>query len=150
MTEFKFRGKTEVGKLLVCGNLLQNEEGTFIVSTFKIECCDNETADLFATAWDKVIPSTIGQYTGAQDNNKNDLYVGDIFETWYKSALDGKEKISRYEIIFQNYCFMAKCLTKSYEESFPLFMVLRNDYNVELIGNVYNNQELLETQQNDR
>lgn len=136
MREIKFRGKTEVSNLLVYGNLLQNEEGTFIVSDSEIECCDNETADLFATAWDKVMPSTVCQYTGLKDKNDKEIFEGDIvkYHMWSKNL------IVKYNIYSCAFC----AVVDNY--AYPI----RTVDELEVIGNIYDNPELLEAQPNDR
>ena len=125
----KFRGKTIKGFLVVgyvsvvtdkrCGV----EPGTYI---------SNSVGLPFAY---EVIPETVGQSTGLKDKNGVDIFEGDIvFDRW----------ANKYTPVFQNGIYMAYN-PKNLMQNDPStqFNIIWKD-GCEVIGNIYENPELLE------
>lgn len=94
-----------------------------------------------------VKPETIGQYTGLKDKNGTKIFEGDIFGDSSRKEID--------VVVFENGCFQLKsyyyaecCLDgNAYEERWSDWGIeplcnfnLKND---EIIGNIYDNPELL-------
>jgi len=83
------------------------------------------------------------QYTGLKDKNGVEIYEGDLLET------DMNKKV--FEIVFLNYSWCATSVrTKSnwnLNETYSLSDYLRNlkkgSANFEVIGNIYQNPELI-------
>lgn len=131
MREIKFRGKAiwSLDKLnelnidhvngWVYGNLVMYDDIPFIVALSLV-------ADAY-NYWIKVHPESVGQYTGLKDENEREIYEGDIV----KHAIWGDV----YEVIFEDGGFY---VLSSYD-----FQTI-NEYPLEVVGNVFENPELLE------
>lgn len=83
--------------------------------------------DYFNTEyWYRVDPETVGQYTGLKDKNSREIYKGDIL-FWEQKGLRVNTVVS-----FKDGMFLAGDM--------PLYDCLDE----EIIGNIYENPELLE------
>ena len=85
----------------------------------------------------EVDPSTVGQYTGLKDKNGKRIFEGDIAK-----VLQGKDKDIAY-VGFENGAFMLYPKTGNIYER-TLWSYWYNDWDVEVIGNITDNPELLE------
>lgn len=122
MREILFRGKrTDNGKW-VYGNLVRgcDEKYAYIVEFGNREMCRNYV---------DVHPETVGQYTGLKDRNGTNIFEGDIV------LLKGDEE--PYQVVFDESCFQV------YSDSVCYVMDNFYDYEIEVIGNIYDNPELL-------
>lgn len=83
------------------------------------------------------IEAEILQYTGLKDKNGKEIYEGDILINTNKSKLNLGIENQKYLIVYRALGFDLKPLFKG--------MALKFNYtDLELIGNIYENQELLE------
>ncbi len=81
----------------------------------------------------------IMQYTGLKDKNGKEIYEGDILK--YNFPYDGRLKhISPVKFVETEASFGIK---DRYENEIPLYRIATNNY-FEVIGNIYENPELLE------
>ena len=86
-----------------------------------------------------VLPETVGEYTGLLDKNDKKIFEGDILRATY----DGDaERI--YEVIFYNGGY--KMRTKDCETMYD-YSIHDDHPEFEVIGNIYDNPELLEGKQ---
>lgn len=86
-----------------------------------------------------VDPQTVGQFTGLHDANGKDIYEGDILGTnekvigWIKGDVRGY----CYDVVYVNH--------PAGEKYWSLYDTVKHDYpeQIEVIGNIYDNPELL-------
>lgn len=87
----------------------------------------------YITTMIEVIPETVGEYTGLRDKNGKRIFEGDV--VLLKS---GEEP---YLVAFDECCFQVY--------SYGVQYVMDNfcDHNIEVIGNVHDNPELMEVKE---
>lgn len=133
MREILFRGKTDKGEW-VQGSLIKRKIGCFIVDENNRCALKNATEYLFDFESKLVIPETIGQYTGLTDENGNKIFEGDIIR------ISERGKVVNGKIIFKN-AYNGGWLVADKTEQSSCSLAMRN--NVEVIGNIHDNPELL-------
>ena len=84
-----------------------------------------------------VVSDTVGQYTGLKDKNGKRIFEGDVAK-----VLQGKDKDIAY-VGFENGAFMLYPKTGNIYER-TLWSYWYNDWDIEVIGNITDNPELLE------
>lgn len=141
MREIKFRAKPaldeerieELKKYMngyydgkfVYGNLIKDN---WIVG----KVVDSEEEWIALEYWIPVIPETVGQFTGRQDMNKTDVYEGDVLSTKERDV----KCVVVYDIESTSFKFISK-----YGSLFDIDGSLNQ---LEIIGNIHDNPELLE------
>lgn len=132
MREILFRGKAENIGMWVYGWLLKDRSGHIMIQ-------DAESFEWYTD----VDPATVGQYTGLQDKNGKKIFEADIIkcDCWCVGKEHGN--FSNFEVKFLDDGF---CAGRN-----PLGSWLFNSINgntklrdVEVIGNIHDNLELLE------
>lgn len=153
MREIKFRGKSTTSGKWVYGMLttlkdLGAEMQDMII--IKKEGVFNEgSASPFFMEWDYIHKDTVGQFTGLKDKNGKEIYEGDII------SVNGKyPKLIRYIDEWASYCLAnltdldCDLKTRYWQQVSPCWWT---DYKreIKVIGNVYDNPELLKGGSNE-
>ena len=126
MREILFRGKSVTDGRWVFGNLSNYGDYRAITTTRGFSIIDSC----------EVIPETVGQYTGLKDVHGTRIFEGDVCKAYICKAADTVEKEVVGVICFEDGTFEFKC------EHENIYLYLLIDV-LEVIGNVYDNQELL-------
>ena len=124
MREILFRGKQADNEKWVIGYL--SSKHTITIQT---HCGHMDEIVICA--------DTVGQFTGLTDKNGKRIFEGDIAK-----VLQGKDKDIAY-VGFENGAFMLYPRTGNIYER-TLWEYWYNDWDVEVIGNITDNPELLE------
>lgn len=129
MREIIFRGKRVDNGKWVHGTL-----NNVLDEVPRIQYAVIEHGMMFLTDFD-VIPETVGQYTGLTDKNGVKIFDGDIVmkRTYHKKK--------PCEVVFGVGCFHCGWGGGSSTADHPYLL---NDKQIEVIGNVFDNPELLE------
>ena len=122
MRDIEFRGKSK-------------DNGDWVLGTFDLNFIKH-----------KVISETIGQYTGLKDENGKKIFEGDIIEFSYDVFVGNFDTfIAKGKVVFEEGAFYVKCLENergTKDETYLLYSI--NIDTIEVIGNIYDNSELLE------
>lgn len=131
MRKILFRGKQVQGDCWVYGFLIQNINNFYILINTKIGC-----------VYRLIKPETVGQHTGITDKNSKKIFNGDILK-----VTDCKRKktyITKVCTYFNTLCVNPN--GKCYEFTpigFENAIWDYESYEVEIIGNIHDNPELL-------
>ena len=115
MKEILFRGKNKVTKEWVKGDLFHHDKQLFISAENLVTEVDSET---------------VGQYIGMTDNNDTKIFEGDIVRYCGEGTFGGF------------YVYDTTITIKSLS-NYNQLSLLREAQNSEIIGNIYDNPELL-------
>ena len=136
MREILFRGKcNEVGKYN--GQWIEGFYGEDDGKPIIARSTDHGLIGYFCE------PDSIGQYTGLTDKNGRKIFEGDIIHLEYSQVFFGGEYFGKYtaEVSYKEGCFITDGINNGDEIETPL-SGFDND-EVEIIGNIHDNPELL-------
>ena len=132
MREILFRGKRLDNGEWVYGDFVRGNERKSLRDSIFVYDSETQSFNDY-----EINPSTLGQYTGLTDKNGKRIFEGDIAK-----VLQGKDKDIAY-VGFENGAFMLYPKTGNIYER-TLWSYWYNDWDVEVIGNIHENPELLE------
>ena len=157
MREILFRGKRKDNGEWVCsGNLIQffdNNIREVYISQYGERC--NAVHDIYTdnietitcengARFYKVIPETVGQYTGLTDKNGNKIFEGDVIlheqTVWCSEKKTSREKQTR--VVWFNRCGWEGKIIGGESCSYDLYTPWGGD-TFEVLGSIYDNPELL-------
>lgn len=138
--EIKFRGRSEYGAF-VYGDLIRYENGDAAIFEKKLTKYGCESTEICKRT--KVNAKTVGQFTGLCDKNSKEIYEGDILRIH-----DGER---HFDVVIkwgeESMAFMA-CYPDGNQSPLSWFSsLLCRTYEIEVIGNIYDNKELLEDEE---
>ena len=127
MREILFRGKTKHGGEWVYGGVCCSAGNTIIVSFSE--------RILTTIEGKRVLPETVGQYTGLTDKNGKKIFEGDIVKT-DKFNTPSKHYVIKYDLLLG--AFIGE------DDGTMYFTTFDGDSDqFEVIGNIHDNPELL-------
>ena len=131
--KIKFRGMCANG-IMRYGRLSQDKENsTLYYKEYSQRICwDNSNIP--------VSNKTLGQFTGLKDKNGKEIFEGDVLKFKFTDCEKDKENFIIVECIFQDGRFLMDEIEKKDLACYYYF----EDELVEVIGNIYENPELLE------
>lgn len=131
MREIKFRGLSTVSGEWIYGDLIQR-------TTDFIFPAGVYTTKIYEYLVE-IRPETKGQYTGFKDRNGTEIYEGDILEVASKDL--------KFQVVYEEPSFNRKWIddiSKRYREHLTEPLAWNTYIICEVIGNIYENPELLE------
>lgn len=148
--EILFRGKTD--NKWVYGVPIYLRKEAYIVRDF---CLGGDYTD------DWVEAETVGQFTGLTDKNGKKVFEGDIVKITYNDRLTRRLEKEDYESYMKEFCLVEQVVfykgafcSKVEIENMPLYRPLGFDLyaksmlkELEVIGNIHDNPELLEVEE---
>lgn len=132
MRDIEFRGKQTDNGEWVYGVPTKDGRGEMVMVENIFECEEYNCRGANCLYVDE---NTVGQYTGLKDKNGTKIFEGDIV------LLKGYDE--PYQVVFDESCFQV------YSDSVCYTMDNFYDYEIEVIGNIYDNSELLGGKEDD-
>ena len=141
MYKYLFKGKRKDNGEWIEGFLLKECNHSTCSWNLAIEY-KTERSGIFAYEVAEVIPETVGQFTGLTDKNGKNIFEGNIcrFREWSKGDMCWIGKV-HYE--HQQFVISGN-KNKECANPFTLAMSRFTSENIEIIGDIYDNPELLE------
>lgn len=136
MREIFFKGKRKDNGEWIEGAILQSDDCVFIMTSF-LRGAEDET--LIVAAYE-VIPETICQYTELTDKNGKKIWENDIIKTSQYGVDNGDGRnFASFDIFSISFSEGSFCLMNKWRR-----FNLRLNRDMEVIGNIFDNADLLE------
>ncbi len=134
--EAKFRGKRKLNGAWVYGSLIQigNDWCQIIPSNTEYDDVRNSMI--------RVISETVGEFTGLLDKNKTEIYEGDILKS-KPYMFNGTYVIGQVIFKTERSQWLVEEIDDKWKDTEILFEVLQPSHETEIIGNIFDNPELL-------
>lgn len=145
MREIRYRGKRVDNGEWAYGNLIYDNIADKYWIILSINESEKIDGGLYIYAVE-VIPETIGQYTGLHDKKGQEIYEGDIvlYKDWEMATENGSGDMFINKGIVE-YNESNCCFNITERQTIDNLDVLFEDTDcIEVIGNIYENKELLE------
>lgn len=175
MREILFRGKCKETKVWYTGYYINLHRTTYC---FKEDYDNDKNNDIHQIVFEQmtdwglpnrhlrvdIIPETVGQYTGSTDKNGTKIFEGDIVEFYFFDKGHKNKKTMLIEWRDSGFCMRELFRDYRLADDFTIIdekiFTYRNDvrngvyitnnvYFVEVIGNIHDNPELLESEVNN-
>jgi len=140
MREVKFRGfNKEQGWLYGCGVCEDSGDGTIPPRTWLLVNYPYRKSNIHNF---EVEPKSVGQSTGLTDKNGKEIYEGDLYVTWEKRSI---RQIFKRKGAFCGGMSFSESTPLDWEYDKELDQLVPDEFSmgIEVIGNVYENPELL-------
>ena len=135
MREYKFRGKSIYSDKWAYGFYLEQDVYNLGSKNTKKDLLGESTSliveDTKRASAMPVQKETVGQYTGLHDKNGKEVYEGDIVKSFFVDTDEAGNEIYKYYI-----------MEVKYDEILCSYKIDKF-MNLEVIGNIYENKELL-------
>lgn len=147
MREIKFRGKSD--NEWIYGMLLKTDKEDYGEHGDKHYDCEIQTEEEEYGQYNKYYitdNNTIGQYTGLKDKSGVEIYEGDILQInyKYKGKVDNIIALVKYSEKYAQFIIVGTREVRHEAEELGDYV----DDDIEVIGNIYDNPELIEKEGN--
>lgn len=132
--EILFRGKDSITKSWVYGALVQQQDDPLREKTLIISYSNYQYGDFSEAVIHEVDPETVGQYTGFVDKNSKKIFDGDIVSIYNSKAF-------LFAVAWNDNHYILKCTTNGVSDN--ILNVTESPEDVEVVGNIYDNPELI-------
>lgn len=138
MREILFRGKRLDNGEWITGHLLRYGDGRarIVPNNTDIFCFEKDES-IIQTVAHRVDPKTVGQYTGFVDENGRKIFDGDILSVYNSKAF-------LFVVEWNGNQYVLKCTSNGVSDN--ILNVIESPEDVEVVGNIYDNSELIKEQ----